>query len=272
MNGSKSGGENSEEKMKNNCNSLEKTNETPKFYKELMKLNEDYKKNENKNSNDEFGERSYPIKEDASFPNFSGISNIYSNESQKEKEKENKGKNQEEGEGRHSFDSLISFVYESLNQQKDSNEIKNKSKDKAIKINIKQEDKKKEDKKSIDNCNEEDELKDINPNNIEDINELNKKIKKVININRKLLIEKQKDNSLRYLQMKLSEKEKIIQRKDEQINECKSKIEKKYKYKITELEKTIREQKSLNKMKDSKLNETEKQKNKNNELKKKFQF
>ena len=168
MNGNKSGGENSEEKMNNDCNSLEKTNQTPKFYKELMKLKEDYKKNENKSSNDEFGERSYPIKEFDSFPNFSGISNIYSNGSQKEKE--NKDKNQEEGEGRNSFDSLISLAYESLNQQKDSNEIGKKSKDKAIKINIKEEDKKKEDKKSIDNSSEEGELKDINPNNIEDIN------------------------------------------------------------------------------------------------------
>ena len=273
MNGSKSGGENSEEKMKNDCNSLEKANETPKFYKELMKINEDYKKNENKSSNDEFGERSYPIKEGDSLPYFSGISNIYSNQSQKEKEKEkeNKDKDQEEGEGRDSFDSLISFAYEFLNQQKDSNEIGKKSKDKTIKINIKEEDKKKEDKKSIDNSSEEDELKDINPNNIEDINELNKRIKKVKDINMKHLIKNQKDNnSLRKLQIKLSEKEKIIQRKVEQINKCKSKIEKKYKSKITELENTIREQKSLNKIKDSKFNETEKQKNKNNELKKKI--
>jgi hypothetical protein len=108
--------ESDEEQIKNDYNSLEKTNETPNYFKEYIKSDEERNKNQNKSNEDEIGEKLYPIKEDASSPNLSGIGNKYSQESQKQKE--NKDKSQEGEEGRHSNGSLFSSSNEFPNPLK----------------------------------------------------------------------------------------------------------------------------------------------------------
>ena len=139
MNGSRSKSGSDEEKINNDYNSFEKTNETPNYIKELMKSLEERNNNESKSNEDEIEENSYPIKKDASSPNLSGI---YLKKSQKSKE--NEDKSQEEEKGRRSCESLFSsfnelknFFEEEEDEFKDINHIDMKELGKIIKMFIK---------------------------------------------------------------------------------------------------------------------------------------
>ena len=120
MNGSRSGSD--EEKISNDYNSFEKTNETPNYFKILMKSFEERNNNESKSNEDELEEKSYPIKKIGSSPNLSGI---YSKKSLKE----NEDKSQEEEKGRLSCKSLFSSINELLNQKIFFEEEENESQD-----------------------------------------------------------------------------------------------------------------------------------------------
>ena len=120
MNGSRSGSD--EEKISNDYNSFEKTNETPNYIKELMKSLEERNNNESKSNEDELEEKSYPIKKIGSSPNLSGI---YSKKSLKE----NEDMSQEEEKGRLSCKSLFSSINELLNQKIFFEEEENESQD-----------------------------------------------------------------------------------------------------------------------------------------------
>jgi len=212
---------------------------TPEFYKEFLKSFIERKK-------DNSGEKSSIIKEDIFLPNFGDISIIFSKEPQKQKE--NEDKNQERVEEQFSLDSIFASLSEFLKQQKSLSEIgKNTSleidsNNKVIKIKFKEEDKKNKYKKSINkNQEEEKEFKGINQNKI---NEIGKAIQSLIKNYMNLLKSKN-------IHKNLNENEKIIlQRIEDQINECNSNIGKEY-----ELENRINEQNS------DKLNETEDLKN-----------
>ena len=139
MNGSRSKSGSDEEKINNDYNSFEKTNETPNYIKELMKSLEERNNNESKSNEDEIEENSYRIKKDASSPNLSGI---YLKKSQKSKE--NEDKSQEEEKGRRSCESLFSsfnelkhFFEEEEDEFKDINHIDMKELGKIIKMFIK---------------------------------------------------------------------------------------------------------------------------------------
>jgi hypothetical protein len=202
---SKSGSD--EEQIKNDYNSFEKTNETPNYFKEYIKSDEERNKNENKSNGDEIGEKSYPIKEDASSPNLSGIGNKYSQESQKQKE--NRDKSQEGEEGRRSNGSLFSSSNDFSNQLKSFFE------------------------------EEEDESKDIIRK------EIGKIIKKLIEI---------------HMNWEKKNKDKKLNKKEDQINGCNSNIGKNFK-----LENRISEKKFII----DNLKESEEHKIKNDDLEKK---
>ena len=183
MNGSRNEGKSgsNEEQIKNHFSSLDITNETPKYYKELLNSYEEknnYKNNENTNSRDEIEERVFNINEAFSIPNFSSISNIYSKEFQNQKENEDRS-----NEGLSSYDSFFLFLKlfrqnKSFCEKEKKSLIKQDNVNKTININCKEEDKKIEDKKNIDKSNEEeDESMEFNYN---DINELGKFIRKLI--------------------------------------------------------------------------------------------
>jgi hypothetical protein len=184
MNGSRNEGksESNEKQIKNGFSSFDIFNETPKYYKELLKSYEkskNYKNNENTNSRDENEERTFNINEGVSFPNFSAISIICPKESQKENEDRS-------NEGLSLYDSFLFLLNELLNQPKSFCEKGKKSLIKQdnvnvngkVKINI-------DDKKNIDKSNEEeDESMDFYYN---DINELGKFIRKLIKFYMNLL-------------------------------------------------------------------------------------
>ena len=201
------GSESDEEQIKNDYNSFEKTNETPNYFKEYIKSDEERNKNENKINGDEIGEKSYPIKEDASSPNLSGIGNKYSQESQKQKE--NRDKSQEGEEGRRSNGSLFSSSNDFSNQLKSFFE------------------------------EEEDESKDIIRK------EIGKIIKKLIEI---------------HMNWEKKNKDKKLNKKEDQINGCNSNIGKNFK-----LENRISEKKFII----DNLKESEEHKIKNDDLEKK---
>ena len=145
------------------------SNETPKYYKELLKSYEERNNNKNKentNSRDEIGERIFNINEGVFFPNFSVISSICPKEYQKQKENEDKS-----NEGLSFYDSFFFLLNGFLNQKEKKSLIKQDNINGTITINS-------EDKKNIDKSNEEeDESMEFNYN---DINELGKFIRKLI--------------------------------------------------------------------------------------------
>jgi len=125
-------------------------------------------------------------------------------------------------------------------------------------------DKSSEDKKSVE---EEDEYMKINPNNINNIEEINKKIKEVQAIMRQLY--KQKNDGLKKLENELKEKDKKIQEKDDEINKSKLKVGKKYKSQISELENEKNQLKSdIDSMEGNKSKEAKEQTKKNDEKQK----
>ena len=125
-------------------------------------------------------------------------------------------------------------------------------------------DKSSEDKKSVE---EEDEYMKINPNNINNIEEINKNITDVKAIMRQLY--KQKNDGLKKLENELKEKDKKIQEKDDEINKSKLKVGKKYKSQISELENEKNQLKSdIDSMEGNKSKEAKEQTKKNDEKQK----
>lgn len=121
MDGNMSQNKNGSGSYEDAYNILEKTNETPKYYKDFDKSyerNKDYYKNNGDKSNiEEIREKPYPIKEGISLSKLSDISSIYFKDSQKEKEKDNENRSQEGIEGQSNSSLFLSFN-ESSNQQK----------------------------------------------------------------------------------------------------------------------------------------------------------
>ena len=135
MNGSRNEGksESNEEQIKNAYNSLNISNETPKYYKELLKSYEERNNNKNKentNSRDEIGERIFNINEGVFFPNFSVISSICPKEYQKQKENEDKS-----NEGLSFYDSFFFLLNGFLNQKEKKSLIKQDNINGTITIN-----------------------------------------------------------------------------------------------------------------------------------------
>ena len=124
-----------------------------------------------------------------------------------------------------------------------------------------------EDKKSVE---EEDEYMKINPNDINDINELSKKMKEVQDVIKKLY--KQKRDNLNNLQKELKNKEKKIESKEDEINQCKSNVGKNYESKISELENKKMQIKSIiSSIEGNKSKEAKEQTKKNNEKQKEIE-
>ena len=109
------------------------SNETPKYYKELLKSYEERNNNKNKentNSRDEIGERIFNINEGVFFPNFSVISSICPKEYQKQKENEDKS-----NEGLYFYDSFFFLLNGFLNQKEKKSLIKQDNINGTITIN-----------------------------------------------------------------------------------------------------------------------------------------
>ena len=125
-------------------------------------------------------------------------------------------------------------------------------------------DKYSEDQKSVE---EEDEYMKINPNSINDIKELGKKMKEIQDIMKKLY--RKKIDEMKKLKNELKEKENEIQRKEDQINLCKSFVEKKFKSQISEKENEKNKIKSIiNSIEGNKSKEAKEQTKKNGEKQK----
>ena len=125
-----------------------------------------------------------------------------------------------------------------------------------------------EDKKSVE---EDDEYMKIKPEEINDVNKLEKLKKEIIDLNKKLQIQmqKQKKQDSEKVKKEVKKKEDKIQEKDNEIKECKEKVWKNHESELSKLEKDKNNLESIiNSMKSNKSKEAEEQIKKNNEKQK----
>ena len=259
-------------KIKISYMNIEKIIEIPNDYDELLdSFIEEFREDENKdyefffkdndNINNEDIKEKHFIKNDVCYSDFINKKQIFVQELKKEEEEdiETEIGSKNLADSIHSLNSNESLKTHNIyyNNEKELTKQAEDTTNNKMDKNIKSED------KSINN--EKDKFNNINPFNINNINELNKLKEDILKKNKELsLINNKIKRENESLINKLKGKDIVIKEKEEQINQYKLNIEKKYESAISELKNKI------NDIKNSVSNEKEEQKMKNIEIKNKI--
>ena len=262
----------SEQKIKISYMHIEKIIEIPNDYDELLEsFIEEFGGDENKEylfffkdndnvKNKDVKEKDY-IKNDVCYSDFIDKKKIYVQELKKEKEEDTETEigTINLADSTHSLNSNESLKTHNIYY----NVEKELSKQTEANINNKFNKDIKKEEQNINNI--EDEFNNINPNNINNIEKLDKLKEEIKNKNKIFSLNNNKiKRENESLIKELKGKDKIIKELEEQVNECKLNVGKKYESTISELEKKITN------IKNSDSNDKEIQKMKNIDLKNKI--